>query len=67
MTAGDTLKDFVPYLIGLVVWGFILYTIIRSAVNSNDVKKNLEAQTKLLMKIAEKNGVASEEIKECIK
>jgi hypothetical protein len=67
MTAGETLKDFVPYLIGLAVWAFILYTIIRSAVNANEVKKNLEAQTKLLMKIAEQNGVAVEDIKDCVK
>jgi hypothetical protein len=67
MTAGETLKDFVPYLIGLAVWAFVLYAIIRSAVNANEVKKNLEAQTKLLMKIAEQNGVAVEDIKDCVK
>lgn len=54
-------------VIGLLIWAAILYAIIKNATKSDAIKKELEIQTRLLMKIAEKGGISGGDIRACLK
>lgn len=53
-------------LIGLIVWLFIVYNIIKSASQSDKVVHYLTLQTALLIKMLKKSGASDEEIEEVI-
>ncbi len=52
--------------IALGLWAGFLFLIIQAASKSKEQTKSLEIQTRILIKIAQKNGVTNEEIKECM-
>jgi hypothetical protein len=52
--------------VGLIIWGAILYIIIRSATSSKFSLKLQRMQVELLQEIALKNGVDTKRIQEII-
>lgn len=55
-----------PIIIGIALVNLcILYLIIQAATKSNAIHRQSIIQTNLLAKIAEKNGVTADEIKQC--
>lgn len=55
-----------PLILGLALINLcILYLIIQAATKSKDIHRQSTIQTNLLAKIAEKNGVSNDDIKNC--
>lgn len=56
-------NDIIIYtIIGLIVWGFILYTIIQDASKSRKIELQMRIQSLLLGKMARKVGIDGDEI-----
>ena len=54
-------------LIGIIVWGIILYVIISDATEQKKHLKHEMAQTILLMRIAEKLGVEKDRVDDAVR
>lgn len=48
------------------ILAFVLYVIIQYATKAKAIKRNSDIQVRLLMKIAEKQGVSPAEITQCL-
>jgi len=60
----DTLLIIIGSFIGLAIWAWILYEIIKTASHGKKIFEEQEMQTLLLIEIARKLGVEEEKINE---
>lgn len=63
---GGSAMYFIAFIIILIIWAAILQSIISGAVKTKEMLRHQEAQTKLLMKIAERMGASTQDIGDCL-
>lgn len=62
----NTLIILIGSILGLFIWSWILWQIVKDATKSARIEKLLNVQVKLLIEIAKSNGVDEYRINEAI-